>query len=224
MASTKALELSPHPVLPLEEARKRGLDVSVVRTCAVREEGKVAGCTWAPQCARRMFARAEIGGFGPKSAQPGTGGEGPQPVQGYHMDSASMTEHEFQMMCYAFMTSLYDEYRQQEDTGDMIVLYPPGTAITVQRQVPRKDEMGNLKLVTDTLTQEPFPRANPAVDERTEFRRRIRENQQKMRSDARLKSSVDRLSGGEDADGADGDDTPPAGTAHSAPLKGPRKP
>ena len=57
MAGTKALELSPHPVLPLEEARRRGLDVSSIRTCAVREEGKVLGCHWAKDCQRRMFSR-----------------------------------------------------------------------------------------------------------------------------------------------------------------------
>lgn len=220
MAGNRALELSPHPVLPLEEARRRGLDVSVVRTCAVREDGKVAGCSWAKDCARRMFGRPEHGGFGPHSTQAGAGGEGPQYVQGYHLDSPSLTEHEFQMQCHAFMATLYDEYRQQDETGDMVVIYPPGTAITIQRRVTKKDELGNAKLVTETTTQEPFPAASPAVDARTEFRRKIRENQARMRESSRMDASVARLSGGAEASPAGDEDaaTPPS------PLKGPRKP
>lgn len=220
-AGSKALELSPHPVLPLDEARKRGLDVSVVRTCAVREDGKVAGCSWAPMCARRTFAKEAYGGFGPKSTAEGTGGEGPRYVQGYHMDSASMTEHEFQMPCHAFMGTLYDEWRQQDETGDIVVIYPQGTAITVQRQVPKKDELGNVKLVTVTETQEPFESRSPSVDARTEFRKRIRENQRKLREQGRMDESVRRLSGGEDATQEEGD--APAAAHHSA-LKGPKKP
>lgn len=229
IAGTKALELSPHPVLPLEEAKRRGLDVSVIRTCAVRKDGEVAGCNWAVDCRRRMFSRKEHGGFGPQGAQPGAGGDGPQYVQGYHMDAPSMTENEFNMPCYAFMAALYDEYRQQDNTGDIVVLYPLGTAITIQRQVPKKDEFGNLKLVTETSTQEAFKASNPAVDARTEFRRKIRENQQRIRTDSRLDASVERLGGTSgESDDAAGSGVPPApenvGGTTMAPLKGPRRP
>lgn len=218
MASAANPEKSPHPRMSLDDARKRGFDVSVMPTCGVREDGKVKGCSFAVQCATRMFARPGFGGFGPPSTAPGTSGTGPAPVQGYHLDSVTQTEHEFQMQCHAFMQNLWDEFRQQDDTGDKVLIYPPGTPITIQRYVTEVDAMGNKKAVLKTMTQEPFAKDDPEIDARAEFRRRIAENQQKIRADMRLSQSVERLDGG-----AEREDSPQAGAVAEPVLKGPKK-
>lgn len=218
---TLTMETRPHAVMSLARARAQGLDVSKIRTCAVPDEGRVRGCQWAKTCKARMFSRPEYGGFGPQSLEPGTGGQGPEYVQFYQMDSASMSEREAQLLCTSFMSYMYDMYRQQEETGDRIVIYPPGTDVEMQHMLPVRGESGRmvLKTITETVKAVKFNETDDhsAQEERAAFRNRIAEKQRQMIRNSRLTESVEEHGGEVDLE-------LPAATAAPVPsVKGPRK-
>lgn len=142
-------EHSNIPVYSVEEAKKKGLNVARVCTCAVPKMGpnnvyEIRGCPKGEHCAISGFGTARMGGFGPKSNEPGTSGSGAENVPFYHYDVGSSTEVEGFMPCPIFMQTMMDKYESQRKTGDVLeILGREGeTQITILETLP-SDGNGN---------------------------------------------------------------------------------
>lgn len=148
-------EDSPTVEYSLAEVRRMGLDPATIRSCAVPKEGDVKGCEFAERC---VFGRPENGGFGPKSNVPGTPGEGPEFVGVYNEDKATgRAVHDFKA-CTAFMAGGFDRYRQQDQTGDVIIITGgPGSKVAQEYYLPadpNSNKTGNVKMVLKEETRE----------------------------------------------------------------------
>lgn len=132
----------------LDELHKLGKDPAAEPSCAVPNDKQgIKGCKYADRC---IFRHPENGGFGPRTVVPGTGGQGPENVAVYHESRSSGTAREKFMPCSSFMSGLIDDYRQQEETGDkIIVLGGPGTVINdeyLMPEDPASNKTGNSKM------------------------------------------------------------------------------
>lgn len=142
------------PRRPLRELRLLRINPTSEPSCAVFEEGRVAGCPHAKECALRGFGTRELLGFGPPSTEPGTGGEGPLPVGVWWKDGMTGQERMDYMDCHTYMAGLHPRRLQQEKTGDRIeVLGGPGTTI-VQRYWMPVEENGKANKSNDVRMQE----------------------------------------------------------------------
>lgn len=125
------------PVAPLRVLQEKRLNPLRIPSCAVREDGRVAGCQFARECAERAFGQPKHLGFGPPSSMPGQGGEGPQNVGVYIRDGASRTERMTEMACHTFMATLFDRWEQQGRTGDTVTIVGgEGTEIVTRCLMP----------------------------------------------------------------------------------------
>jgi hypothetical protein len=153
MAQFKNPEDSQFPVAPLRVVVDKGLDPLKIRSCAVEEDGKIAGCKLAGRCRAWLGANAKLD-FVPRSGVRGTGGEGPEYVGWYRRDAVSRTERMDYMPCYALVTTMYDSWRQKHVTGDEVeVLGGPGTKIVQQFMVPvdpNSNRTGDVRMKLET--------------------------------------------------------------------------
>lgn len=191
MPQTNRPESSPDVLYSLAEIHERGLDPSLVPSCAVPKSGEVRGCPFALRC---VFGKNENGGYGPKSSLPGTGGDGPENLAVYHEDAATGTALEKQMPCTAFMAGLYDRYVQQDRTRDVIVIVGgPGEKYQHEYLMPvdpnsNKTGDARLKLHQATAAVQPFREwRDSALDHtRREQILRMREGRRKLNQMRRM--------------------------------------
>ncbi len=125
MAQFQNPEDSQTPLYSLAETRRRGLDPSKVRSCAVPEDGKVLGCRQWDKCVTRHFGSPKYAGLsdlhrGPKRAEPGVGGDGPFNLTYYKKDLASRTEAMKCTACFIFIGNEDAEMLQAHITGNEV--------------------------------------------------------------------------------------------------------
>lgn len=184
-------EDSRDPQYSLGEVESRGMDPLRVASCAVPHKDVIRGCPHADRC---IFRRQEYGGFGPKRATPGSGGDGPENIAVYHEDGAAGLAVEKSMTCVNFMAGLYDSYTQQDRTGDkIIVLGGPGEKYQHEYLLPvdpNSNKTGNsvMKLHQEVAEVQPFRnfRDKAADSSRRENVMRLREGRRRLMDKVRL--------------------------------------
>lgn len=187
-------EESPTVQYSLNEVRRLGLDPASVRSCAVPKDGDVKGCEFAARC---IFGRVENGGFGPKSNVPGTPGEGPEFIGVYNEDKATGRAVHDHKLCTAFMAGGYDRYRQQEETGDTIIITGgPGSKVAKEFYLPadkNSNKTGDVRMVLNEVTEE-VPKFREWRDgthdtSRREQALRVREKVRQLNNQRRLEQA-----------------------------------
>jgi hypothetical protein len=210
-------ELSNIPTISLDEARKRGLNVAKTCTCAVPMKNglggyTIRGCNKGEHCGQSGFGTARMGGFGPKSAEPGTSGSGTENVPYYHYDIGSSTEVEGFMPCYIFMQTMMDKYESQRKTGDILeVLGREGEcSITILETLP-SDGNGNRPgsqtsmVETSKVITVPKFRVTDGKSVRMEYALKIRQNRDRteaLQNRTRMAPVMSQDGGDVELDGA----------------------
>jgi hypothetical protein len=152
-------ENSHFPTGTPTELREMGKDLSEVFSCAVpHRDGAsgvpvVRGCPHAARCAK-FFRNEKIGTFGPKSANPGAEGQGPENVP-FSIETAEGDYMESYIPCHAFFGGLYGRMVAARDpeanTGERIhILGKAGeTKIVTYTTLPEAPgSTTNMRLIT----------------------------------------------------------------------------
>lgn len=185
--SMQPAERSNVPVYSIEEAKKKGLNVARVPTCAIPMIGPnnvyiIRGCPKGKHCAVSGFGTARMGAFGPRDTEDGSSGSGAENVPFYHYDVGSSTEVEGFMPCAIWMQTMMDKYESQRKTGDVLeILGREGeTSITILETLP-SDGNGNkpgssthMVETPKTITVPKF-KANDGKSSRMEYALKMRE-------------------------------------------------
>lgn len=156
-----------------QELEELGVNPAEKPSCCVPVDGELQGCPHATNC-HKLFGRGRFkavnADFGPKSAKPGSVGQGAEYV-GYYLETTEGDAKEDFMRCSAFMASIYPRIMAMNDptepSGEVIrILGGPGTKLRVFETLPEEPgSKKNFKMVTtEKVVEVPVHPRPKAVD------------------------------------------------------------